>query len=78
VFFTGIENPTIDSAAAGALESITEQGRIENYSLVWESYNSDPNAILMGQVRQICVYSPLLKGFAVNPATMYSFYDYWE
>jgi peptide/nickel transport system substrate-binding protein len=78
MFFTGIENPTIDSAAANALASATEQGRIENYSLAWRSYNSDPNAILMGQVRQVCVYSPLLKDFAVNPVTMYSFYDYWE
>ena len=77
-FNTGIKNPTIDLAAASALAAATDEFRAGEYFSIWESLNSDPNVILIGQVMQVCAYSPMLSGFSVNPVSLYSFYEYWE
>ena len=74
-FKTGTENSAIDLAAVSALAATSEALRAEIYSDIYESHNSDPNVILIGQVRQVCVYSPTLNSFSVNPVNLYSFYD---
>ena len=75
-FFTGVNIPAADDAAWAASETVVPAARIENYTIVWEQINADPNMVFVGQTRYVAFYRAELKGFEFNPVTWYNFYGY--
>lgn len=77
-FRTGIDNATINDAAAEASSTINTTTRIADYHTVWEVLNANPNAVFIGQLEYVVFYRTVVHGFMFNPVLWYEFYNYYK